>query len=64
VTIAVPETTLDIELGDGDVRITRRTNNQAVVPNTKSRPPRKATSMCHRPMTQIRWHESVADQLH
>ena len=41
-TIAVSETTLAVELDDGDVRVVRRTTTQAVR-NIKSRPPRTAS---------------------
>ena len=43
-TIAVSETTLAIELDDGDSRVIRRTTTTAVR-NIKSRPPRTATSI-------------------
>jgi hypothetical protein len=43
-TIAVSETTLAVELDDGDVRVIRRTTTQPVR-NIKSRPPRTATSI-------------------
>ncbi len=42
--IAVSETTLAVELDDGDVRVIRRTTTQPVR-NIKSRPPRTATSI-------------------
>ena len=42
VSIAVSETALAVELGDGDIRIIRRTTTQAVR-NIKSRPPRTAS---------------------
>jgi hypothetical protein len=44
VTIAVFETTVAVELADGDVRIFRRTTSQAVR-NIKSQPPLTATSL-------------------
>jgi transposase InsO family protein len=41
-TAHVSETTITVELGDGDTHVTRRTTTMAVV-NIKSRPPRTAT---------------------
>jgi hypothetical protein len=38
----VSETTITVELGDGDTHVVRRTTTMAVV-NIKSRPPRTAT---------------------
>ncbi|MEU4604884.1 hypothetical protein AB0F43_18035 [Kribbella sp. NPDC023972] len=43
-TIAVSETTLAIELDDGDVRVVRRTNAKSVT-TIKSRSPRTATTV-------------------
>jgi hypothetical protein len=60
VTVHVSETTLAIELADGDTRVARRTTTQPVR-NIKN-PGRHGMSQCPRPMSQIMWHESVADQ--